>query len=153
MQHSVLHQISATRFNPVTSLAAANSTTELHNLSSGTSVAAFHCIILTLAWNIVFVTSSYLITWSIAMAENNDVFQMLVVENKLDASNYPFWVYMMGMYWLWKAFGTPPNIIKTGDIGGVEDDNLQLPGFAEVPIAYIHSRFVRMAEMQKNIHC
>ena len=29
------------------------------------------------------------------MAESNDVFQMLVVEDKLDGTNYPLWAYMM----------------------------------------------------------
>ena len=29
------------------------------------------------------------------MAENNDVFQMLVVEDRLDGKNYPLWAYMM----------------------------------------------------------
>ena len=29
------------------------------------------------------------------MAESNDVFWMLVVEDKLDGTNYPLWAYMM----------------------------------------------------------
>ena len=29
------------------------------------------------------------------MADNNDVFRMLAVEDKLDGTNYPLWSYMM----------------------------------------------------------
>ena len=32
---------------------------------------------------------------SAIMSDNNDVFRMLVAENKLDGTNYPLWAYMM----------------------------------------------------------
>ena len=32
---------------------------------------------------------------SMAMAESNDVFRMLSIEDKLDGTNYPLWAYMM----------------------------------------------------------
>ena len=71
---------------------------------------------------------------SIAMADNNDVFRMLVVdEDKLDGTNYPLWAYMMRHVLVAKGLwnivqgvdvhpivvGNVANAVETGDVEDV----------------------------------
>ena len=65
--------------------AIVNSTTELHVSSSAKSITALCEVFLPQpSVEIVFFPLGYLISWSLAMAKNNDIFWMLVVQVKLD---------------------------------------------------------------------
>ena len=67
-----------------------------------------------------------------AMADNNDVFRMLAVEDKLDGTNYPLWAYMMrhvlvakGLWNIVKGNDTRPGSTNTGtveDVAGSDFD-------------------------------
>ena len=65
--------------------AIVNSTTELHVSSSAKSITALCEVFLPQpSVEIVFFPLGYLISWSLAMVKNNDIFWMLVVQVKLD---------------------------------------------------------------------
>ena len=77
------------------------------------------------------------------MAESNDVFRMLVVEDKLDGTNYPLWAYMMRHVLVAKGLWNivqgvekrPVTAANDGDADGIEDADLQIPVHAAVPAA------------------
>ena len=62
-------------------------------LLAGSSSMSKRYVILFYSFSSPFFASKRVQT--LAMAESNDVFWMLVVEDKLDGTNYPLWAYMM----------------------------------------------------------
>ena len=74
-----------------------------------------------------------------AMADNNDVFCMLVAEDKLDGTSYPLWAYMMchvlvekGLWNIVKGNDTCPGSTNTGTIEDVAGSNSDAPPVPQV---------------------